>query len=54
MPLAAARAELAANSGSQFDPAVVDALLGVLDAVASADGVLDRAEQLDLDPDHVA
>ncbi len=59
MPLAAARAELAANAASQFDPDVVEALLGVLDETtgdgcASEDRVLDRAEALDLDPDHVA
>ena len=54
MPLAAARAELAANAGSQFDPAVVEALLAVLDGEPSGDDVLDRAETLDLDPDHVA
>jgi diguanylate cyclase (GGDEF)-like protein len=54
MPLASARAELAANAGSQFDPDVVDALLSVLDEVGSGDRVLDDAEPLDLDPDHVA
>ena len=52
MPLGAARAELAENAGSQFDPEVVDALLCALEA--SGDRVLDRAEPLDLDPDHVA
>jgi diguanylate cyclase (GGDEF)-like protein len=54
MPLAAARAELVANAGSQFDPEVVDALLSALEARRSGDRVLDRAELLDLDPDHVA
>ena len=54
MPLAAARAELAANAGSQFDPDVVDALLGVVDSAGSEDRVLDGAEAVDLDPDHVA
>ncbi|HEV2062411.1 MAG TPA: diguanylate cyclase [Solirubrobacteraceae bacterium] len=49
MPLADARAELMANAGSQFDPEVVETLLAAL-----GDGVLDRAEPLDLDPDHVA
>ncbi|HEV2814508.1 MAG TPA: HD domain-containing phosphohydrolase, partial [Solirubrobacteraceae bacterium] len=55
MPIAVARDELAANAGSQFDPDVVDALLNVLDATsASGDRVLDGAEAVDLDPDHVA
>ena len=49
MSLGAARAELSENAGSQFDPEVVDALLSAL-----GDRVLDRAEPLDLDPDHVA
>ena len=49
MPLAVARAELTENAGSQFDPQVVEALLSAL-----GDRVLDRAEALDLDPDHVA
>ena len=49
MPRGAARAELIDNAGSQFDPEVVDALLSAL-----GDRVLDRAEPLDLDPDHVA
>ena len=38
MTLAEARAELQANAGSQFNPAVVDALLHVLDADAAARG----------------
>ena len=49
MPRADARAELTEHAGAQFDPDVVDALLAVL-----GDGVLDDAEPLDLDPDHVA
>jgi HD-GYP domain-containing protein (c-di-GMP phosphodiesterase class II) len=32
MDVAAAEAELRANAGTQFDPGVVDALLGVLAA----------------------
>jgi len=36
MPAAAARAELRASSGTQFDPAVVDAFLAVLDADEAA------------------
>ncbi|MDQ5808732.1 MAG: HD domain-containing protein, partial [Actinomycetota bacterium] len=54
MSLAAARAELAAHAGTQFDPDVIAALLDVVDARGSGDGVLDDAERLDLDPDHVA
>jgi diguanylate cyclase (GGDEF)-like protein len=55
MPMATAREELAANAGTQFDPEVVEALLTVLDGDGpSEDRVLDRAEPLDLDPDHVA
>jgi diguanylate cyclase (GGDEF)-like protein len=56
MPLAAARAELAANAGSQFDPEVVEALLTVLGATApgSGDRVLNRPEPLDLDTHDVA
>jgi diguanylate cyclase (GGDEF)-like protein len=49
MPLADARAELTDNAGTQFDPDVVEALLAAL-----SDRVLDHAEPLDLDPDHVA
>ncbi|HEX8206973.1 MAG TPA: diguanylate cyclase [Solirubrobacteraceae bacterium] len=49
MPLAQARAELTENAASQFDPEVVEALLSAL-----GDRVLDGAEALDLDPDHVA
>jgi HD-GYP domain-containing protein (c-di-GMP phosphodiesterase class II) len=37
MPIVAATAELVGNAGTQFDPAVVDALLDVIAPAADAD-----------------